>query len=85
MRWIGRISYSLYLWQQLFLVHAKIPRPLPLGRLQDWPLNIVAVFVCASASYYLLERPLVAFGHSLSTRYLSRRGEPLALAEVAPR
>jgi peptidoglycan/LPS O-acetylase OafA/YrhL len=85
MRWIGRISYSLYLWQQLFLVHAKIPRPLPLGRLQDWPLNIVAVFVCASASYYLLERPLVAFGHSLSTRYLSRRGEAVVPVLAANR
>ena len=67
MRWIGQISYSLYIWQQLFLV--TVIRPLPLGRLQEFPLNIVAVFVCAATSYYLLERPLVALGHSLSARF----------------
>lgn len=85
MRWIGRISYSLYLWQQLFLVEWKIPRPLPFGRLQEWPLNIVAVFVCASASYYLLERPLVAFGHSLSAGYQARRSQTFAVAEPVHR
>ncbi|MGH7924925.1 MAG: acyltransferase family protein [Candidatus Binatus sp.] len=85
MRWIGRISYSLYLWQQLFLVGWKIPRPLPFGRLQEWPLNIVTVFVCASASYYLLERPLVAIGHSLATGRQARREETFAIAEPARR
>jgi len=85
MRWIGRISYSLYLWQQLFLVERKIPRPLPFGRLQEWPLNIVAVFVCASASYYLLERPLVAVGHSLSARFQTRRSQNFGLAEPVRR
>jgi peptidoglycan/LPS O-acetylase OafA/YrhL len=85
MRWIGRISYSLYVWQQLFLVGSKVPRPLPFGRVQEWPLNIVVVFVCASASYYLLERPLVAFGHSLSAGYLSRRSEAFAVAEPVRR
>ncbi len=84
-RWIGRISYSLYIWQQLFLVRSKIPRPLPFGPVQEFPLNIVAVFVCASASYYLLERPLVALGHSLSTRYLSRQSEAFAVAEAVRR
>ena len=84
-RWIGRISYSLYLWQQLFLVSSKMPRPLPFGRVQEWPLNIVAVFVCASASYYLLERPLVALGHSLSANRQIRRPETLAIAEPVRR
>ena len=84
-RWIGRISYSLYLWQQLFLVSSKMPRPLPFGSVQEWPLNIVAVFVCASASYYLLERPLVALGHSLSANRQIRRPETLAIAEPVRR
>ncbi|MGC1401158.1 acyltransferase family protein [Candidatus Binatus sp.] len=84
MRWVGRISYSLYLWQQLFLVGSKIPRPLPFGRVQEWPLNIVAVFVCASASYYLLERPLVAVGHSLSARFQMGRNPIVAAATTEP-
>ena len=74
MRWIGKISYSLYIWQQLFL--GTIRGPLPLGRLQEFPLNIVAVFVCAAASYYLLERPLVAIGHSLSSGFRLRKAGP---------
>jgi len=84
-RWIGRISYSLYIWQQLFLVGSKIPRPLPFGRVQEWPLNIVAVFVCASASYYLLERPLVAIGHSLSARLGPRQSHIVAAPEPLAR
>ena len=81
MRWVGRISYSLYIWQQLFLVSVKVPRPLPFSRVQEWPLNIVVVFVCASASYYLLERPLVALGHSLAARFEARRNHIVAAPE----
>lgn len=65
LRWIGRISYSIYLWQQLFIVpdHARTNH---LGRLEDWPWNLVAVFVCAVSSYYLIERPFMALGHRLA-------------------
>jgi len=85
MRWAGRISYSHYLWQLLFLAGWEVPRPLPFGSLQEWPLNIVAVFVCAAASYYLLERPLLALGHSVAAGFLSRRNQTFAVAEPAPR
>ncbi|MFZ0679607.1 acyltransferase family protein, partial [Candidatus Binatus sp.] len=81
LRWIGKISYSLYIWQQLFL--GTITRPLPLGRLQEFPLNIVAVFVCAAASYYLLERPLVAIGHSLSSALKPPQDQTFEVAEPA--
>jgi peptidoglycan/LPS O-acetylase OafA/YrhL len=67
-RWIGRLSYSLYLWQQLFLVAGAEPRPLPLGALQEWPLNLVALLTCAAISYYAIEQPALAFGHSLARR-----------------
>ncbi|MEE8115850.1 MAG: hypothetical protein V3T28_01980, partial [Gemmatimonadales bacterium] len=65
-RWIGRLSYSLYLWQQLFLAGREAPRPLPFGPLQSLPLNVVAVFLCAAASYYIIERRLTRLGHRLS-------------------
>jgi peptidoglycan/LPS O-acetylase OafA/YrhL len=71
MRWIGRISYSLYIWQQLFL--GEWARQPPLGRIQEWPLNIVATFICAAISYYLLERPLITIGHSLAARFEARQ------------
>jgi peptidoglycan/LPS O-acetylase OafA/YrhL len=66
-RWVGRISYSLYLWQQLFLLERSVGAP-PLGVLQRLPLNVLAVFTAAVLSHYLLERPLLRLGHALSSR-----------------
>jgi peptidoglycan/LPS O-acetylase OafA/YrhL len=47
--WLGKISYSLYLWQQLF-VFGQHARP--------WYFVFLAVGA-ASASYYLVELPLL--------------------------
>ena len=54
---IGLISYSLYLWQQLFLVGSAHGRPL--GILEEFPLDWLACFPCALASYYLGGLPFV--------------------------
>ena len=45
---IGRISYSLYLWQQLFLGPYWVPS-------NGW--NLLAIFTAAELSYWLVERP----------------------------
>ncbi|MGB6941381.1 MAG: acyltransferase [Bryobacteraceae bacterium] len=50
--WIGQLSYSLYLWQQIFCYHSKLPW------VGQFPQNVVAAFVAAAASFYLLETPL---------------------------
>jgi Predicted acyltransferases len=50
---IGTISYSLYLWQQIFL-----GRNVPLAR-EMLPLAIVLPFLAACASYFAVERPLI--------------------------
>ena len=47
--WLGRISYSLYLWQQIF-VFDRHRRP--------WYFILFAVGA-ASLSYYLVERPML--------------------------
>src|SRR5439155_5748855 len=70
LRWIGRLSYSLYLWQQLFFVLPSSRMSL-LGRLQDWPVNVACVFACAIASYYLVEKPFIREGYR-------RTAQPLA-------
>lgn len=49
--WVGRISYSLYIWQQLFLAP---------GSTGLWRLP--AIFLCAAVSYYAIERPIIALG-----------------------
>jgi peptidoglycan/LPS O-acetylase OafA/YrhL len=67
LRWIGRISYSLYLWNSLFFAGMSNPRPLPLGFLQTLPWSIFGVFACATLSYYFVEQPLIRWGHSLTS------------------
>jgi len=64
-RWLGAVSYSLYLWQQLFLVwdSARVPVLKPL---QNFPLGLVAAFTCAWASFAFVERPLIALGRRWS-------------------
>jgi len=47
--WLGQISYSLYLWQQLF-VFGKHGRP--------W-YGVIAAVAAASASYYIVEKPML--------------------------
>lgn len=49
--WIGTLSYSLYLWQMPFMN--------PALRINVW-LRIPLSFACASASYYAIERPVLA-------------------------
>ncbi|MDO8989423.1 MAG: acyltransferase [Sideroxyarcus sp.] len=66
-RWVGRISYSLYLWQQLFLVWNEVRVPY-LSPLQSLPVNIILAFACASLSLYLIEKPLISVGHRLAKR-----------------
>lgn len=66
LRWIGRLSYSLYIWQQLFLGYGVIFRPL--GALNRFPINVVATLAVACLTYYLLERPMMRLGHELTSR-----------------
>jgi peptidoglycan/LPS O-acetylase OafA/YrhL len=65
LRYIGRISYSLYLWQQLFFIQHFVGGD-PLRVWQSWPLRLVMTSACAMTSYYLLERPLARLGHRLA-------------------
>ena len=65
--WIGRLSYSLYIWQQIWLLGSwKEVRPFPLGPLQELPLNLLCTFGCAVLSYHLVERPTLRLGMRLS-------------------
>jgi peptidoglycan/LPS O-acetylase OafA/YrhL len=51
---VGAISYSLYVWQQIFL-NRYLDRPYT-----AFPLNMVLAVACALASFYAIERPFLA-------------------------
>lgn len=61
LRWIqhlGIISYSLYLWQQLFTGSFT----------RLFPLNILAIVICAELSFWLVERPSFAVRDLIGAR-----------------
>jgi peptidoglycan/LPS O-acetylase OafA/YrhL len=78
MAWLGRLSYSVYLWHALFLVGYADNRAAGLRPWQDWPWNAVAVLACAAASHYLLERPLTRLGRALADRRSIARSQVTA-------
>ena len=72
MRWIGALSYSLYIWQELFL--PEIASVMARGRfsaLQRPPWNLLALLVAACLSRYLVEIPMNRIGHRLSASPLT--------------
>jgi peptidoglycan/LPS O-acetylase OafA/YrhL len=52
MNFIGLISYSLYLWQQLFINKTEL-------WFNQFPVNIFLILVIATFSYYIIERPFL--------------------------
>jgi peptidoglycan/LPS O-acetylase OafA/YrhL len=76
LRWVGRLSYSLYIWQQCFFPPADIATPFP--QFQRWPLAVPAALACAVASYYLLERPSIRLGHRWAPPAMAGRVDVLA-------
>jgi peptidoglycan/LPS O-acetylase OafA/YrhL len=67
LRWIGWTSYSLYLWQQLFFGVNFVGSPPGLVLLRKPPLNVIALLVCATFSYYAIEKPFIRLGHKLAS------------------
>jgi peptidoglycan/LPS O-acetylase OafA/YrhL len=59
---IGTLSYSLYLWQQLFLA-----RWLP-GTVHAFPWNLGCAFVAAYLSYTVVEKPILEMRSLLRAR-----------------
>lgn len=65
MRYIGKLSYSIYLWQQVFFItHFGTPVP-KMGLVQRWPLCLFATLGCAMFSYYFVERPTISLGRKI--------------------
>jgi peptidoglycan/LPS O-acetylase OafA/YrhL len=76
LRFIGRISYSLYLWQQLFFLMQHHGASYPMSVTQLFPLNYLCSLACALGSYYLIEKPAIRFGRGLVRRKIAGRESP---------
>lgn len=64
-RYVGRLSYGIYLWQQIFLIQRNIVH-WPFSLLQTFPFNYLGFLACAAVSYYLIEKPCIRLGHRLA-------------------
>ena len=75
LRHLGKISYGLYLWQQLFVDNPGAHW----GPLQTFPLSVIVPLAIAELSYWLVEVRFLNFKERLSTRSesLSLRSERL--------
>jgi len=61
MRYIGVLSYSLYLWQQFFISSGR-------AWIGQFPQNVVLTFLAALGSYYLIEKPFLRLKSRFTTR-----------------
>jgi peptidoglycan/LPS O-acetylase OafA/YrhL len=52
---VGVLSYSIYIWQQLFLLNTVK------SVITTFPYNIILALITACASYYLFEKPILKF------------------------
>jgi peptidoglycan/LPS O-acetylase OafA/YrhL len=59
---VGKWSYSMYLFQQMFLV----PKTLISEKWQTAPLNLITCFLLVPVIYYLWEVPLRNIGKKLA-------------------
>jgi peptidoglycan/LPS O-acetylase OafA/YrhL len=76
LRWVGRLSYSLYIWQQLFFVLLPVEQRLVI---HTFPINVIGTLCCAVASYYLVERTFLRFRHTLEKRWLASKAQQVTL------
>jgi peptidoglycan/LPS O-acetylase OafA/YrhL len=77
MRFVGKISYSLYVWQQPFFILDSAALS-GLHVWQYWPAAPLGLAACALASYYFVERPMIRLGSNL------RRGRQRKIRMAMP-
>jgi peptidoglycan/LPS O-acetylase OafA/YrhL len=70
---VGVLSYSLYLWQQLFLDRSSM------SSFNAFPQNVVLAVGAAFASYYLIERPLLGFRRRLRAKSITSSKDPASI------
>jgi peptidoglycan/LPS O-acetylase OafA/YrhL len=70
---LGKLSYSIYLWQQLFFSYRA-------GVFHSFPINILCITVMAGLSYFLIEKHFLR----IKKKYESAKGINLLLVPLVP-
>ncbi len=89
MVWVGKRSYSLYLWHWPIFVYTRPEIDQPMGKYPTLVLRLVLTFVVAELSYRFIEVPIrngafTRWRHRLKRRHgIERRAGPIALAGSA--
>jgi acetyltransferase len=63
MVWLGQVSYGIYLWHVPILLALKINGLLPESPVWGAAVALAPTLLVAAASWYWVERPLVALAH----------------------
>lgn len=81
--WLGRISFSVYLWQNVFCFGVS---NLQIGslRLDNFPINMVASVACGYLSYRLVELPSLKLRSWVKQRIRSRNGTDKSASTPKP-
>ena len=72
----GMLSYSIYLWQQLFLNRNSD------SIIATFPLNIILTIICAILSYYLIEKPSLKFRTKFEKTFLKSKRINIKSAKI---
>jgi peptidoglycan/LPS O-acetylase OafA/YrhL len=75
MRYIGRISFGLYLWQELFLtnvLHCSVV------------VKLILLFSVAVITYEFYDRKWMAFGRKASKPFLRKKTPPIPVGALQP-
>ncbi len=70
--WVGTLSYSIYLWQQIFCSDPTTFGFLRTNLFFQFPTWLIPTFVAALASHYLIERPCLRLKGWMSSREISQ-------------
>jgi peptidoglycan/LPS O-acetylase OafA/YrhL len=87
--WVGLVSYGVYMWHVPLLLFARRVDVIPAAYLPRLLFILVPVLLVAAASWYLVERPLIAWAgrprQSRRARRAERSGQSQQLeARAAP-
>jgi peptidoglycan/LPS O-acetylase OafA/YrhL len=74
---VGQLSYSIYLWQHHFSTSSD-------AIATRFPLNLLLVIACATASYYFVEQPCLALREKFRPAKTLNKVTSPAIAEAPP-